>query len=202
VLFNEVTHNSGGILVADEFGPSYGNLIAHNSVIDNLADCGITVSSHNGLAVNPTTLATNPSLAGVYDNTIENNTIVGNGGAGVQLAAPFPGAASYDNTVDHNVIEENGHVGVTIQAHAPGAYIGGNRVIANRIGINNLTGDSAVPDTATTAVLVWSAVTPVAETISGNYFFGDTYGLWVSANVTVNGDANHLIGIATPVFTS
>jgi hypothetical protein len=69
------------------------------------------------------------------------------------------------------------------------------------IGVNNLTGDSAVPGTSATAVLVWSAATPVVETLSGTYFFADTYGLWVSANATVNGPANHLIGIATPVFT-
>lgn len=210
VLDNEVTGNSGGILVTDELGPSYGNLIAGNVVMDNLLDCGITLPSHNGLAVNPATLQPNPRMAGVYDNVIARNTIIGNGtnpseggGAGVLMAAPFPGSASYDNTVVGNVIEGNGLSGVTMHGHAPGAYIGGNRVISNTIGVNNLAGDpSAAPvDGVPTGILVLSIATPVSEMIAGNHIFGDTYGIWLSPTVTARDlTDNSFYGVATPVY--
>jgi len=63
VSHDYVTGNSGGILLSDEFGPTHGNVIEHNLVSNNASDCGITMPSHNGLAVNPATLAPNPSLA-------------------------------------------------------------------------------------------------------------------------------------------
>ena len=126
---NYVTGNSGGILLTDEFGPTYGNSIDHNLVTNNAADCGITLPSHNGLAVDPTTLAPAPSLAGVYNNTVSHNSIINNGlkgfGAGVVIAAPFPGTGSYNNVVSHNLIEGNGLSGVTLHSHAPGAFVGG-----------------------------------------------------------------------------
>ena len=181
-----MTGNSGGILVTDEFGPTHDNVIEHNLVSNNASDCGITMPSHNGLAVNPTTLATNPTLGGVYDNTVRDNQVLNNGltgfGAGVLIAAPFPGTGSYDNDVEGNLIEGNGLSGVTLHSHTPGAFIGGNSIKGNLIGVNNLTGDAplspasglgAAPpqfqaDTQTTGILVWSLVTPTSITISDN----------------------------------
>jgi parallel beta-helix repeat protein len=219
VAGNYVTGNSGGILVTDEFGPSHGNVIEHNLVTDNASDCGITLPSHNGLAVNPATLAPNPSLGGVYDNTVRNNKVFDNGltgfGAGVLLAAPFPGSASYDNTVEHNLIEGNGLAGVTLHSHAPGAFIGGNAITDNVIGVNDLTGDTplspatglgAAPakfqaDTQTTGVLVWSLVTPTSITISGNTILGDAIGIWMNPAVSDPTAAtdNTFAGVALPV---
>jgi hypothetical protein len=219
VSWDYVTGNSGGILLTDEFGPNHGNSIVHNVVTANAFDCGITLPSHNGLAVDPTTLAPDPALAGVYDNRVSGNTIIGNGlkgfGAGVVIAAPFPGSASYDNTVDHNLIEGNGISGVTLHSHAPGAFVGGNTIVRNLIGVNNLTGDTplspatgpfAAPvqfqaDTQTTGVLVWSLATPTSVTIANNTFLGDEIGIWLNPTVTATGAATNNIfqGVTTPV---
>jgi nitrous oxidase accessory protein NosD len=216
---NYVTGNSGGILLTDEFGPTHGNSIDHNIVSNNASDCGITLPSHNGLAVNPATLAPAPALAGVYDNTVSNNTILTNGltgfGAGVVIAAPFPGSASYDNVVRHNLIEGNGISGVTVHSHAPGAFVGGNQILSNTIGVNNLTGDAplspasgpgAAPiqyqaDTQTTGILVWSLATPTTVTIANNTILGDTIGIWLNPTVTAAGASanNRFYGVATPV---
>ena len=46
VANNVVELNSGGILLTDETGQTYENLITGNSVHDNALDCGITLASH------------------------------------------------------------------------------------------------------------------------------------------------------------
>lgn len=216
---NYVTGNSGGILLTDEFGPTDGNSIDHNIVTNNAADCGITLPSHNGLAVDPTTLAPAPSLAGVYNNTVSHNSILNNGlkgfGAGVVIAAPFPGTGAYNNVIDHNLIEGNGLSGVTLHSHAPGAFVGGNQILRNMIGVNNLTGDAplspatglgAAPvqfqaDTRTTGILVWSLVTPTSVTIANNTILGNEIGIWLNLAVTAAGAAtsNRFFGVTTPV---
>jgi parallel beta-helix repeat protein len=189
VTFNTVTDNVGGILLTDEFGPTHGNLIAGNVITDNVYDCGITLPSHS-LGRNPATGKLMPSFGGVYDNVVRNNISSGNGGAGVGIFAPFPGAASYNNVVEGNAISGNGEAGVSLHDHAPGAYIGGNQILNNIIGPNNLAGDhdvSPTADLATTGILVWSAVTPITVTISGNTIFGSWYGIWLGHVVSAPG---------------
>jgi len=181
VTFNTVTDNVGGILLTDEFGPTHDNLIAGNVITDNIYDCGITLPSHN-LGRDPATGKLMPSFGGVYNNVVRNNISTGNGGAGVGMFAPFPGAASYDNVVEGNAISGNGEGGVSLHGHAPGAYVGGNKILNNIIGPNNLAGDqdlSPGPDLSTTGIIVWSAVTPITITISGNTIFGSWYGIWL-----------------------
>jgi nitrous oxidase accessory protein NosD len=119
---NFVADNSGGFLLSDELGPTAHNRIVYNTVEYNTLDCGITVPSHStkgfvkGAAV--------PSAAGVYDNVIEHNTVIGNGvagqGSGVLLAAGAPGGAVYGNVIEYNTISGNGLGGVTVHAHTPG----------------------------------------------------------------------------------
>jgi len=187
VTFNTVTDNVGGILLTDEFGPTHGNLIAGNVITDNIYDCGITLPSHN-LGRDPATGKLMPSFGGVYNNVVRNNISTGNGGAGVGMFAPFPGAASYDNVVEGNAISGNGEGGVSLHGHAPGAYVGGNKILNNIIGPNNLAGDqdlSPGPDLSTTGIIVWSAVTPITITISGNTIFGSWYGIWLGHVVSV-----------------
>ncbi len=193
VLLNTVTGNAGGILLTDEFGPTYGNLIAGNVVTDNAYDCGITLPSHN-LGRDPQTGKLMPTFGGVYDNTVRNNILLDNGlkgqGAGVLIAAPFPGAASYGNVIEGNTIAGSGLAGVTIHSHAPGAWVGDNVIRNNVIGTNNLGGDpdvSPTADTATTGILVWSAATPIKVTISGNTIFGNWYGIWLGHVVLAPG---------------
>ena len=191
VLFNTVSGNVGGILLTDEFGPTHDNLIAGNTVTDNLFDCGITLPSHN-LAMDPTTHKFMPSFGGVYDNVVRYNVVSHNGGAGVGIFAPFPGAASYDNVVRNNAITLNGESGVSLHSHAPGAFVGGNKILDNLIGTNNTGGDPDVtpkPDLRTTGILVWSAATPITVTISGNTIFGNWYGIWLGHVVSAPGAA-------------
>lgn len=191
VTFNTVTNNVGGILLTDEFGPTHDNLIAGNVITDNVYDCGITLPSHN-LGRDPATGKLMPTFGGVYNNTVRNNISTGNGGAGVGMFAPFPGAASYNNVVEGNAISGNGEAGVSLHGHAPGAYIGGNKILDNIIGPNNLAGDHDVSpkaDLKTTGILVWSAVTPITITISGNTLFGSWYGIWLGHVVSSPGAA-------------
>jgi parallel beta-helix repeat protein len=191
VTFNTVTDNVGGILLTDEFGPTHDNLIAGNVITDNIYDCGITLPSHN-LGRDPATGKLMPSFGGVYNNVVRNNISTGNGGAGVGMFAPFPGAASYNNTVEGNAISGNGEGGVSLHGHAPGAYVGGNSILDNIIGPNNLVGDhdlSPAPDLSTTGIVVWSAVTPITVTISGNTIFGSWYGIWLGHVVSAPGAA-------------
>ena len=198
VLLNTITGNSGGILITDEFGPTYGNLFAGNVVTDNATFCGITLASHNGLAINPKTLKTTPTLAGVYDNVVRNNILLNNGlksggGSGLGIFAAFPGTADYNNTLLDNSVAASGNGGVSMHAHGPGAFIGGNRILGNVIGPNNLDGDheTTPADLASTGIVVWSAATPITITITGNTIFGNTYGIWINAVVSAPGAATN-----------
>jgi parallel beta-helix repeat protein len=192
VIANESTGNSGGILVTDEFGPATGNWIVANNVHDNLFDCGITLPSHSAVALDQNGVR-QPALGGVYGNVIAFNRVVGNGvlgeGAGVLFAAAQPGSAAYNNVVIGNFIAGNNLAGVTMHAHAPNQDISGNRVTFNDIGTNNLGGDPDAGVTATTGVLVFSAVPSVTVnvTISHNHIHDNVNAIWTSPNVTVTG---------------
>ncbi len=191
VTFNTVTDNVGGILLTDEFGPTHDNLVAGNVITNNIYDCGVTLPSHN-LGRDPVTGKLMPAFGGVYNNVVRNNISTGNGGAGVGMFAPFPGAASYNNTVEGNAISGNGQGGVALHGHAPGAFVGGNSIVDNIIGPNNLAGDqdlSPGPDLSTTGIIAWSAVTPITVTISGNTIFGNWYGIWLGHVVSAPGAA-------------
>jgi len=194
VLLNSVTGNAGGILLTDEFGPTHGNLIEGNVVALNATDCGITLPSHN-LAINPQTHKFMPAFGGVYDNVVRNNVSEYNGGAGVGIFAPAPGTASYDNIVEDNTIIGNGNAGVSLHGHGPGpgAYVGGNQILNNLIGSNNIGGDADTTpaDMRTTGILAWSAATPITVTISGNTIFGDWYGVWLGHVVSAPGASAH-----------
>lgn len=200
VVDNVVRANSGGILLTDETGPTHGNLIEGNLVEGNAVDCGITLPSHNGHA-----LASNgqpqPTVAGVYGNTVTYNTIVDNGladdaGAGVLLAGPFPGTAVYDNVVSNNVIVGNAQSGVTVHSHAPGEDLNGNVVTGNTIVSDNVQGDPDANDLAPTGVLVFAApgAAPIHITVTGNRLDDNVWGIWASAGTFVNQANNSALG--------
>jgi hypothetical protein len=91
------------------------------------------------------------------------------------MFAPAPGTASYDNIVEDNTIIGNGNAGVSLHGHGPGpgAYVGGNQILNNLIGSNNIGGDAdtTLADMRTTGIFAWSAATPITVTISGNTIF-------------------------------
>jgi parallel beta-helix repeat protein len=141
VTSNLVAHNSGGILLSDDSGPTHDNLIAGNVVRDNPSDCGITLASHRPVPPN-----------GVFHNTISDNESARNGravngaGAGVGLFTPIPGTATYGNVVLHNRLFDNGLPGVAMHSHAPGQNLNDNAIVGNDIAGNGAdTDDTATP---------------------------------------------------------
>ncbi len=187
-IANNVHDNVGGILLTDEVGPTHGNLIARNISRDNKEDCGITLPSHNDQAV------ADPSKGGVYDNTIIGNVSEGNGGAGVGMFAPFPGAASYDNRVIGNVLRNNGEAGVGIHAHAPGQNVSGNVIVANWISGNGVDPDFQSADPAglhDTGIAIGSAVVPVTVTIAANHIANEYWGIYRSGPIHAHGLASN-----------
>ncbi len=205
VVHNQVSGDSGGILLTDEFGPTDGNLVAFNSVSNNTFDCGITVVSHNpGSFVGGVPQS---SAGGVFDNRIAANTILQNGiagqGGGVLLATPFPGGAVYNNVIQYNLIAGNGLAGVTVHSHAPGQDLNGNVVDGNYIGTNNLDGDfdfSPSIDPVTTGIVV-ATVAPLAITLTNNTIANDVYGIWMmpQATATTGTGTNTFIQVGFPV---
>jgi parallel beta-helix repeat protein len=141
VASNLVAHNSGGILLSDDSGPTHDNLIGGNVVRDNPSDCGITLASHKPVAPN-----------GVFHNTISDNLSARNGravngaGAGVGLFTPAPGTATYGNVVLHNRLINNGLPGVAMHSHAPFQNLNDNAIVGNYIAGNGAdTDDTATP---------------------------------------------------------
>jgi hypothetical protein len=192
VLNNTIEFNSGGVLLSDEFGPTSRNIIKGNLVEDNESDCGITIVGHNAKAVNSAGVP-QPTVAGVYDNLIVDNSVISNGttveGGGVLLA----GAASYDNTISDNEIAGNGLSGITIHEHGVDA-LSGDVIVDNLIGTNNITGDPGTADQLTTGIFVEKdspkfprvSITIKNNTIAWNHYgvFDNTAGaLHLSANI-------------------
>jgi parallel beta-helix repeat protein len=204
---NTITENAGGVLMTDETGPTDGNVVSRNRVINNTDDCGITLAGHNPAAA-PGGVP-NPTAAGVYNNLIEDNESVGNGvagqGGGVLLAAGIPigGGAVYDNTVRGNFLKGNGLAGVTLHNHFPGQDLNGNRIIGNRIGTNNVDGDpdfAPVLDPSTTGIFIGTAGEPLTVTIRHNVIFANEIGIFLTGPMnTEQITHNRFFEVATDV---
>ncbi len=188
---NLVQNNIGGILLTDEDGPTFGNMISDNTVLDNTLDCGITLASHWFDPV----AAASPDVAGVYRNTILHNTSNGNGAAGIGVFAGPPGAAAWGNTVSGNTAMNNGFAGLMIHSHTPAQYVDQNVLTNNTLSGNGIDDDNPVDD-APTAISVFSAVIPIPHTvITANRISDEHYGI-----VTFN--AGKLSGLKSNKFAS
>lgn len=207
---NFVSDNADGVLITDEAGPAHNIRIAHNDVVDNPIECGITLPSHNGGAASfkpgPNgfqVTGVNPGVGGVYDNVVKDNISLRNGtagfhgnsagsGGGVGIFAPAPGTAAYGNVVEGNVVGGNGLAGVVIHGHYTGGeYMAGNQILDNIVGRNNVAGDPldfpwTTEDMQTTGILIMSAGA-VKLTVSGNQISHDAYGIWHNKAVTLTG---------------
>lgn len=225
ISYNVVAHNVDGILLVDDFGPSYGNLITHNVADDNVNECGITLPSHNSSAANVVPqpdgtfkiTSLNPTKGGVYDNTVSDNIANGNGtagfkgnvvgsGAGVLLASAGPGTAVYNNRIIGNSMSGNGLSGVTLHAHyLGGEYLNGNQIEGNFIQTNNTKGDVldspfTAADFDTTGILLFSSE-PIHTVVSGNTISSDHFGIWATPNVTMTASIpNSFSSVAVPTF--
>jgi hypothetical protein len=223
---NKVVGNADGVLLTDDYGPNFGNLIIHNYVADNATECGITLPSHSTDAVtfDPTTMQVtgrNPTKGGVYDNKVLDNVAIDNGtvvvqehpgvftgsGAGVGIFGSGPGSAAYDNLIKGNYIAGNGLAGVTIHAHAPGGEdVNGNTIVSNVIGTNNIGGDPEdgpgfPQDPSTTGISIFSAVALAHMTVAHNRIFNNNVGIWyTAATVTLFGlPTNSFHNVTTPI---
>lgn len=183
---NTVTNNAGGILISDDTGPTYQNLIRANRVLRNPLDCGITVASHA-----PSTGA--PISFGVYQNTIEanessENGLADGGGAGIGLFAGGPGNKVYANVVIGNRLIGNGLPGVAMHNHFSlpdlPADLDDNMILGNYIAGNHA--DSA--DTATSG--------PTGINVFG---FGPINGTVISGNVIHDEDIDVAVHTASEV---
>jgi nitrous oxidase accessory protein NosD len=203
VLGNRVTQNTGGILLTDELGPTYRNLVAANAVHENPFDCGITVAGHNSKAVVNGTVQ--PRVAGIYENTIADNVSNRNGlrgeGAGVLLATAGPGTAVYSNVIRGNRAAGNNLAGITLHSHAPGDDLNGNKIIGNSLRNDNVGGDPDAGDTETTGILIFSAATTLKGTVVRRNRIADThFGIWTQNVPTIPTSANRFSNVAVPVF--
>ncbi len=180
VIHNEVDHNSGGMLISDETGPTRNNLISGNFVHDNPWDCGITIASHGpATSVIPTATIS----YGITHTTISHNLSQHNGaqlpgaGAGVGLFAPFPGTTAADNVIIENTLIDNGLPGVTMHNHAsapspaPAINLNNNVIVGNYFSGNAADTEDAATS-GPTGINLYSTA-PVYGTIVSQNVFDD-----------------------------
>jgi parallel beta-helix repeat protein len=188
---NLVRDNIGGILLTDEDGPTFGNVISGNRVLNNTLDCGITLASHH---FNPSAAAT-ADVAGVYRNLVIDNISNGNGAAGIGVFAGPPGAAAWENAVIGNTANDNGFAGIMIHSHTPAQYVNDNVITGNTLSGNGIDDDNSADD-APAGISVFSAVIPIPHTvIAANRISNEHYGI-----VTLN--AQKLSGLPSNKFAS
>jgi parallel beta-helix repeat protein len=193
---NLVKDNVGGILLTDEDGPTYGNTISNNTVLNNTLDCGITLASHHFSLVAPAA----PNVAGVYQNQVLHNTSNGNGAAGIGVFAGPPGAAAWGNVVSGNTAMNNGFAGLMIHSHTPFQYVNDNVLVNNTLAGNGIDDDNPVDD-APTAISVFSAVIPIQHTvIAANQISNEHYGIVTLKAVQLSGlPSNKFDAVAVPI---
>ncbi len=179
VASNVSDYNSGGILVTDETGPTYSNLITDNTVNWNGEACGITLASH------PPALSSAMGISyGVYQNTVlknesGHNGLNNGGGAGIGMYAPTPGTVNYGNVAIGNVLIGNGLPGVAMHTHAPGApaeVLRDNSIIGNYFSGNGAdTADAATA--GPTAINIYSVAPVTGIVIAGNVIEDEAIGV-------------------------
>jgi nitrous oxidase accessory protein NosD len=194
VADNLIHNNAGGILISDETGPNYENLITRNTVTLNAYDCGITLASHS-----PASLSnrTSPYNWGVFQNTISNNESSSNGlanggGAGIGLFAPGPGAVTYGNVVIANTITGNGLPGVAMHNHlgvsasgTVGIIFDDNSIIGNTIRLNGAdSGDAATA--GPTGINIYSVGYMTGTVVAQNVIDHESIGLAVNVPMLWN----------------
>jgi parallel beta-helix repeat protein len=191
---NRVEGNAGGILISDDTGPTFNNVVEGNSVIGNPFDCGITLASHPSSAY----------TAGITHNTISGNISDHNGyqepgaGAGVGIFSAGPGGEVSGNVIIGNTLTRNGLPGVAFHSHDPFDNLNDNVIVGNHISGNGAdTADAATP--GTTGINVFGASPITGTIITENVIFGQDDDIVVKTTGHVEAHYNQLLGGGTGV---
>lgn len=199
VAGNTVKNNAGGILLSDETGPTYDNLIAANTIEHNPYDCGVTLASH------PPAVQGARGPFGIYDNTIANNLSMDNGkelpgaGAGVGIFTFLQGGRVSGNVVTGNQLIGNGLPGVAIHAHGPYEDLNGNAITANLISGNGAdTEDAATP--GPTGINVYGYSKIKRTVILDNVIKDEAADIVVNTDALVKANLNDLLGGETGAY--
>ena len=172
-----------GALLPGALLPATGNIVEHNSVVDNAFGCGIVVASYD-------------AGAGVYYNGVFNNQVVGSVPGtgpfvgGIVVAADTPGTVAAHNVVSGNLINGSVIPGVVIHSNAPGDLVWGNVVSFNFIQLNGFEGppnDPVMP----TGIEVVAEVFPgepsppllLGTLVVNNAIHGNAIGIWLCQDV-------------------
>jgi hypothetical protein len=145
--------------------PSAHNLIAYNTVINNIGGCGIVISAYN------------PG-EGVLNNVVSNNLVSGNA-EGVVVATPVPGTSAINNTVKDNTIANSITEGVDIDGSSPNTTVDGNSVIGNVLTGNGPDYDFPRPGPTGIAVLSPTNDPVTGTLVMGNTIQNEVYGIGV-----------------------
>jgi Right handed beta helix region len=183
VAENLIDYNSGGILVSDETGPNYANLITENIVKWNQEDCGITLASHPAatLAHPP-----GPLSFGVYQNIVLKNESSYNGlktggGAGIGMYAAGPGNINYGNLAIGNLLVGNGLPGVAMHNHASVAGAPPVTLRDNSVINNHFRGNGADTEDAATAgptgINIYGVLPLTGMVVTGNVMEDEAIGI-------------------------
>jgi parallel beta-helix repeat protein len=169
--------NAGGILITDNVAVSQYNVIAGNTIKDNLYDCGITQPSQPEYP----TSANGGVPFGITNNVFYNNTSTGNGtglpgaGAGILLAAGAPGESIKNTLIVGNTITHNGIPGVVMHGHSTAITIENTIVAGNTINNNGADVGDATTNGETTGINFFGASTNGgAAAMSGTQIYGNT----------------------------
>jgi parallel beta-helix repeat protein len=169
--------NAGGILITDNTAISQYNVIANNTIKDNLYDCGITQPSQPEYP----TSANGGHPWGIMDNVYYNNTSTGNGtglagaGAGILLAVGAPGESIRNTMIIGNTITNNGIPGVVFHGHSPTDVIANTIVAGNMISGNGADVGDAATGGLTTGINVYGAhSSTVPGLLTGTQIYGNT----------------------------
>ena len=114
---------------------------------------------------------------------------------------------SYDNTIEANTISGNGLAGVTSHSHLPGqGNFSGNVVEGNDIGTNNLGGSGSEAggddgDPVTSGIYVGS-VDPLSITVKDNIIHNDQDGIFAAGAVVVKKPSLNLFHAVPTPFVS
>jgi hypothetical protein len=185
---NIVENNAGGILISDDTGVTHDVLIYVNTVNTNSYDCGITLASHPAAS-----LTHSMTPLGVHHITVNGNTAVGNGGAGVGIFASVPGAAAYDNSIVNNTLLSNALPGVTMHSHTAGQTLSGNVITGNYISANAKDTDDAATS-GPTGINLFGVSAATSNIITGNTIQNESIDISVNTPADVEIHLNNLLG--------